>query len=273
MSVVTFRLTVLSVSMAILGVFAAASASAQTGQCGVAGAGSLPDFIVDAQDLTARLVVSYEKFAPTSCAVVEEFVNSPGPHQLLRFTTTTPNIGAGALVIGDPAQCPALYEFSPCHGHYHFHGYAVYRLWTEAGYANWVTNRDLTQPTNGGSNALLLTKAEKTKDLLLGRKQGFCFRDDVKFLPTASDTPAFVNCMDNQGLSPGWSDVYDYRLDGQYVQIDNLKSGVYVIENHVNPEHELPESNYSNNTAAVRFRFTAGKGSTPATVEVLEVIQ
>jgi hypothetical protein len=245
------------------------SARADTGPCALPNGGSLPDLVVDAATLAQYLSVSDEKFAASSCAVQEGFVTSPGWHALLRFTSSTPNIGLGALVIGDPATCGNLYTFSSCHGHLHFKEYADYRLWTTGGYDTWAAIRDLSSPTNTGSNAAYLAEAAKGKQLLDGRKMGFCMIDSVRYASTASATPTFTSCTLNQGLSVGWSDRYDARLDGQYVQLDNLKEGLYVLEVHVNPEHLLPESNYTNNSSAVRVRYLPQRGQTPATLEVL----
>jgi hypothetical protein len=244
-------------------------ASAQTTTCGVPVGPNLPDLIADVNDLAAHLSVDNEKFSPKSCGLVEGFVSTPGPHQLLRFTTSTPNIGAADLFIGNPALCPTLYTFSPCHGHYHFNGYAEYRLWTEDGYATWVANRDLRQPANVGVNATLLQAALNGKDLITGRKQGFCFEDSSKYSSTANDTPTYVSCQGDQGISVGWTDVYDYRLEGQYIQIDGLKAGTYIVENQVNPDQQLPESSYVNNTIALKFMFTPAKGQTPAIIQIL----
>ncbi len=58
-------------------------------------------------------------------------------------------------------------------------------------------------------------------------------------------------------------------MEGQYVVIDGLKAGIYILENQVNGQHLLPELNYTNNSAALRLRFTPGKAMTPAIVEVL----
>src|SRR4051812_33373132 len=83
-------------------------ARADTGPCAQPNGGALPDLIVDAKDLGTYLSISEEKFVQQSCSVQEGFVGSPGWHTLLRFSSSTPNIGAGALVIGDPATCPNL---------------------------------------------------------------------------------------------------------------------------------------------------------------------
>ncbi len=140
---------------------------ADTGPCAVAIVGSsLPDLIVDAAALSAFLSVTEEKFSPGSCAVQEGFVSMPGWHTLLRFNTSTPNIGLGALVIGNPAQCGSLFEMSTCHGHLHFREYADYRLWTLGGYETWVARRTLSEPTNTGVNAAVLAELTRNRHLL-----------------------------------------------------------------------------------------------------------
>ena len=230
---------------------------------------TLPDLIVDAATLAGLLTVSEEKVSQSSCTLQEGFVDSPGWHSLLRFTTSTPNIGPGALVIGNPAACGALFEISSCHGHLHFKEYADYRFWTPGGYDTWVAMRDLTTPTNSGVNAAYLAQATKSRQLLVGRKMGFCMIDSVRYSGAGNATPTFHSCLMNQGLSAGWSDLYGANLDGQYVDLENLKEGLYVLEVHVNAEQLLPESDYTNNSTAVRVRYLPKRGMTPAFIEVL----
>lgn len=248
------------------------NAKADTAPCAQAIPGAaLPDLIVDAAALAAptNLRVGDEKVAPGSCTLEEGFVKSPGWHTLLRFTTSTPNIGRGALVIGDPAACGALFEFSTCHGHRHFKEYADYRFWTPGGYDTWSARRDLTEPANTGFNAATLAELSKSRHLIAGRKMGFCMIDSVRYSSSAGSEKVFTSCNLNQGLSAGWSDLYGANLDGQYIDLENLKEGLYVLEVHVNAEHLLPESDYSNNSTAVRVRYLPKRGFTPASIEVL----
>jgi hypothetical protein len=250
-------------------VIATGAAQADTDFCAVPNRTALPDLVMDGTALAGQIQVTEEKFAKSGCTVVEGFVSSPGPHTLLRFTTSTPNIGEGSLVIGDPTQCPGLFTWSSCHGHYHFKEYTDYRLWTVDGYAMWVANRDLSLPSDTGVNAVILDEAANTRQLVNGRKAGFCMIDSLRFDPSASKTPRFTSCLSNQGLSAGWSDRYDARLDGQWIEIDGLREGYYVLENHVNAEHLLPESDYTNNSTAVKIYFIPRKGQTPPSVQVV----
>lgn len=248
---------------------AASGAQADTGPCATDTGGPLPDLIVDRTAMIQYLSVSEEKFAKASCTVQEGFVSGPGVHSLLRFRASTPNIGPGALVIGNPAACGNLFEQSSCHGHLHFREYADYRLWTPEGYDIWLSRRDLNSATHVGVNAVVLAESVKNKSLINGRKMGFCMIDSANHLAPGTGTPVYTACTQNQGLSPGWTDIYDANLDGQYVEADTLKPGDYVLELHVNPERLLPETNYTNNTAAIRVRFTPRRGSQPATIEAL----
>jgi hypothetical protein len=252
------------------------TSTAQTGQCATVIQGNpLPDLIVNSQRLKLDMLVTQEKFAATDCAVVEGCVSGKGNHQLLRFTSATPNIGGGDLFIGDPLQCPNLFVQSQCHNHLHFKQYADYRVWTEAGYNNWVANRVLSEPTNTGTNATLLAQAIQNGDLIVGRKQGFCIIDTDKYDPNAPNTKKYTLCgtnttAGNQGLQVGWEDSYGQQLDCQYVQIDKLPAGVYVLEVQTNAEQLLPESDYTNNSTAVKFQFIPKHGNTPAQTIVLE---
>src|SRR2546423_9168833 len=88
----------------------------------------LPDLIVS-DNLGSQWVVRDEQLDATLCSVEEGGV-TPGLRKIVRFTVTTPNIGTGDLVVGDPnvhvALDDGLFEFASCHNHYHFKHYALY---------------------------------------------------------------------------------------------------------------------------------------------------
>src|SRR5437868_15534704 len=69
----------------------------------------LPDLIMDSQLLASQVFVSEEQFSPKSCTVVEGVVTKPGKQVVLRFNSSTPNVGTADLYIGDPAQHPELF--------------------------------------------------------------------------------------------------------------------------------------------------------------------
>jgi hypothetical protein len=112
-----------------------------------------------------------------------------------------------------------LFEYSPCHNHYHFTGFAEYALYDASG---------------GGALAVA------------GRKQAFCLEDFERWDPNAGRAKFYCG---NQGISAGWADVYGSHLDCQWLDITDVAPGTYWLRVTVNPEQILQESNYANNAA------------------------
>lgn len=178
----------------------------------------LPDLTIDGARLQSSAVVKTAVFKSNDCAVAEGCVTSTGKRKLLRFDVATPNIGTADLYLGDPSANP-LFEYSACHKHYHFKGYALYELLNTAG-----------------------------TTILKGRKQAFCLEDFAKYDPNAG--PAKYTCA-NQGISVGWQDIYGSYLDCQWLDITGIAAGNYKLRVSINPEQLLTESNYANNIATV----------------------
>lgn len=240
------------------------TANAQTGPCATVTGPQLPNLISFAQVSKQSAFVSMETFTDTDCSVVEGGVTS-GTHRLLRFDSQIGNVGSVDLVLGYPPDCGNLYVFDPCHGHYHVNFATVYRLWTTAGYDQWVTQRDMTRPMSDPYNASLLDAAESTGQLIRSHKQGFCFIDSVRLGGTPAftknefgvrvSTSHFQHCYNNQGLTAGYGDLYGALLDGQFFVVDTVAPGWYVIEVQANPEQILPESSFTDNSSGARVRL------------------
>lgn len=218
---------------------------------------ALPDLIVDQATLRQHWVVRVEDLPADFCSVQEGGI-TPGTHTLVRFTVSTPNIGDADLVVGDPNQHlnDGLFEFASCHNHYHFRHYALY---------------ELVSPETGR--------------VWRAAKRGFCMEDSERFKGYTGDVdnnPRFRGCgaigiPGNQGISAGWTDIYNWKLGGQYFVLDggdgqaSVPPGQYVIRVTVNPGfipakgeacrykdpnrprvcHQLPESDYENNVGQV----------------------
>jgi len=181
-----------------------------------------PDLTIDRGLLASSIRFETKKFNSRSCAVEEGCVLGPGKRKLLRFSVATPNLGDGDLVLGNPADRRDLFTWSPCHGHFHFDGYATYELVNPSGTV-----------------------------VLRGRKQAFCLLDSLKYVSTAG--PAKFTC-NYQGISAGWGDVYGSGLDCQWLDVTSFR-GDLILRITINPEHALPESNYDNNVAEVAVRI------------------
>ena len=166
---------------------------------------------------SARPYVDYQTFAADSCEVHEGCVQA-GTRRLLHFEAESRNYGTADLVFGDPARNP-MFVWDPCHNHYHFGQFMLYRL----------LNPD-------GSTALE------------GRKIGFCLEDTVKWDPNAGVQR--YNCA-YQGIQRGWADRYTYNVPCQFLDITGIPPGTYILDITVDPFNFIPEDNENNNETQV----------------------
>jgi hypothetical protein len=231
-----------------------------------AAAQALPDLIVDQASLRQHWVVRVEDLPAEFCSVQEGGI-TPGTHTLIRFTVSTPNIGDADLVVGDPNEHleDGLFEFASCHEHFHFRHYAQY---------------ELVDPATG--------------QVWRAAKRGFCMEDTERYKEYTGEVdnrPRFRNCgaigfPGNQGISKWWTDIYVWRLGGQYFVLDGgdgqppVPPGNYVIRITVNPGfvpergepcrfpdpnrpgvcHQLPESDFENNVSTVSITIPEHPG-------------
>jgi hypothetical protein len=184
-------------------------------------ANAQPDLTIH-PDVTQPFL-TIEEFSSSHCAVDEGCVAQPGVRTLLRFTTESRNIGNADLVMGNPVGNP-LFHYHECHNHYHFEGYAEYRL--------------------VGPNGVVGH----------GNKASFCLEDTYRFGSTGATTPRYT-CSD-QGIQAGWADVYGAYLDCQYVDVTDVPPGEYTLEIEVNPDGLITESDYSNNVVSIPVVIT-----------------
>jgi hypothetical protein len=198
------------------------------------------------------------------------------------MTVMTPNIGTADNFIGNPLdhmgpmasdgsfpQSDGLFEFAPCHNHFHFRHYALYEL-VDA----------------------------KTGYVWKAAKKGFCMLDtDPNPTSEGVEAPGPLNydlCGTKtspgfQGISHGWSDTYRFFLGGQYFVLDGgdgqpvVPPGSYYIRITVNPPypptkgvcprgpttmdshglcHQFAELNFDNNVGQVLITIPDHVGKT-----------
>jgi hypothetical protein len=94
-------------------------------------------------------------------------------------------------------------------------------------------------------------------------KVGFCLLDSDQPYPGIPGSPAdgyYRSCQPDkpQGLSAGWSDVYDAGLPGQFVDVTNVPDGDYCFSSTVNPARRLVEAEVGDNTATQALRLDGG---------------
>tara|TARA_R110002073_G_scaffold300298_2_gene467616 strand:+ start:11391 stop:12470 length:1080 start_codon:yes stop_codon:yes gene_type:complete len=191
------------------------------------------DFSIDMGRAQIDLSIGTETFAANSCELdpSEQCVDAAGDRKVLRFSVETLNLGDANISLGPPDENPN-YEFSACHGHFHFRGYASYRLLGEGG-----------------------------TEILVGRKQAFCLLDSEPYTDDAVPDRTY-NCF-NQGLSAGWADVYTADLPCQFLDITDVPDGDYTLEVAVNPDGLLPDSDLTNNLGSIPIRIGAADLVTP----------
>lgn len=184
------------------GAVAVCSAVGEAGRC------PLPDLSIDEDRALEHLRLDTMTVAEDACAVEEACVDAPGERRLLRFTTTTPNLGEMALELGDPSSDPERFEYSTCHAHYHFRGYMEVSLEGEHGV------------------------------VLSTQKQAFCLMDSEPW-GAPPEGPRY-HCG-FQGISLFWADTYAADLDCQWLDVTDVPPGTYTMRMVVDPEDQFPE--------------------------------
>jgi hypothetical protein len=189
---------------------------------------SLPDLIVDSNRLKDEILFDTVFVTENSCARVEECVTGTGARRVLRFSVEAINQGFETVTVPPPADRPDLFTFSPCHGHFHFSGFAFYAL------------------LNG-----------KGETVLTGRKQAYCM-EDTQRISVGPQVPCSkqYNC-ETQGIQRGWSDLYGNTLDCQWLDITGVAPGDYQLKVVLNPARSFQEVSLDNNTAIVPVTIPA----------------
>lgn len=179
--------------------------------------------------IARRFDIVQRSFPASHCAVVEGCV-STGTRKLLRFDFLIWNAGNRDLRLGDPANNPQWYEWSPCHGHYHLRDFNRYRIFDQRG------------------------RERK------GQKQSFCMID-IERRSGGPTSAQFTNCNTNQGISSGWADVYDRSLDCQWIDITGLADGDYTLEGRTNYSGIVREDWYGDNITWQGLRIQGNRVS------------
>jgi hypothetical protein len=205
----------------------------------------------------------------------------PG-RNLMRFSTAIGNQGAGPAILtssnsavdpqGRQIVTQKLYNYNSStnqftfredreagrfvwhngHGHFHFEGYAEYRLLHNVG----------GQP--GGQ----VMRSDGSQ--AIGDKVGFCLINvsnsftipgtgvNSNTLPgyNAPGQPS-TSCGFTQGIHVGKADVYSSIYDGQWIDVTGVPNGNYFLEVTLDASNTILESNENNNTVYVAYTLNA----------------
>jgi hypothetical protein len=204
---------------------------------------ALPDL---APDVGNDVYVGYEsiEFQPDGSLLY-------GPPQLY-FDTYAQNLGdvpiqltaddAGTISGTTVSQCVSWttnlvcrqkqqvggFEWHDEHKHYHFQDFAHYELRTL-----------LADGSPDDSAAGLISSSPKVS---------FCLIDSLKVRDDASPLPRYNTCNPlEEGISPGWTDIYTSDLEGQMLSLGTHGDGRYALVVALDTSDHLLETNNANN--------------------------
>lgn len=207
-----------------------------------ASASGVSNLVIDSARTQQSIAFKKQMFTKTDCAYVENMLTGTGKRTLMRFGVTAYNRGSAAVTLGNPIG-NSLFEYSPCHKHYHFSNYAFYELFS-------------SDP-----------RISTSQPVVTGRKQAFCLEDFERDPLAVSPPPALFTCS-NQGLTPGWADTYGSYLDGQWLDITGLRAGGYWLRVTINPLNVYSSSLYSPTSQSALAMLESNYGDNVAVVPV-----
>jgi len=155
-----------------------------------------------------------------TCELLEGCVDDTGIRTILRFSLAAQNNGSKDLVLGVAANNPDVFHYSECHDHHHFDNFAIYEL---------LDGDDV---------------------IARGHKQGFCLLDSYSW--AWPNTFGNYDCG-NQGITRGFTDIYESDLPCQWIDVTGVPPGEYTLRAEINPVQPeattplLVERDYTNN--------------------------
>ncbi|XP_039614929.1 protein-lysine 6-oxidase [Polypterus senegalus] len=192
----------------------------------------LPDLVPDPYYIQASTYVQRMAMYNLRCAAEENCLASSAytsqvrdydTRMLLRFPQRVKNQGTSDFL---PSRPRYSWEWHSCHQHFHS--------------MDEFSHYDLLD-------------ASSQRRVAEGHKASFCLED------TSCDYGYYRRyaCTSHtQGLSPGCYDTYNADIDCQWIDITDVKPGNYILKVSVNPNYQVPESDYNNNVVRCDIRYT-----------------
>ena len=236
----------------------------------------LPDLVSRPQrnaTFETPFVDFFEPLPPPGESCFPSEAAEEGAETCLRFDSLFANVGEGPLemrfaIPRDPAseeraisqriyrsdgaieeRSAGEWELHGAHGHFHYTGFGVSRLWaTDAAGAR--VGPEPVRTADKVSFCIIDTDLDA-----FGKKGNGprTYHATDCLAPTESDAE---NDYLVQGITPGWGDLYDWFLPDQYIEVSGVADGVYILETIADPDNTILEANESNNCGSVYVRLS-----------------
>lgn len=197
-----------------------------------------------------------------------------GSSEYLSFTAAVANVGPGALLIhavrGDRRGAWRVSQrFDEPDGSLSETITPGSVVWGGHGHDHWHVHMGASYWLARPGSSVRIRRYEKV---------GFCFFDQMQLRrrpPEASALPRFPKTGCNgrdaleftMGLSPGWSDPYQWTLPDQRLDVTGLPDGVYRLWATADPDGWFRETDERNNSTWVDVRLTLG--ASPPRLEIV----
>jgi lysyl oxidase len=201
-------------------------------------------------------------------------VLTSGKGRRLRFDATLANVGAGPLEVvpqGLP-RCPrgqrhvaqAIYQDADGNGRF---DRKVDRARSAVPSGCMLFHPDHDHWHVDATAGYALTPAVGTTPVVEQDKVSFCLRDSDRLRKGAGPARHYGECARNrvQGISVGWTDLYDASLAGQALELPPaLRDGDHCLRLKADPADLFRESDENDNDSTVLVRLEADRVTAPS---------